>query len=178
MGKPSSAKSAAAADRAIPGTGPSHRAGYRRERRAFFGRRILALVLDTGVLYAALDESDADHHACSELLAESEEQLVIPAVVLVELEYWIRKFATAREWLAFCEDVHAGAYSIYPLDSTLLIRTARLQAKYADLPLGLVDASVFCTCEAVGEDKVATLDRRHFSILKTEEGESLSILPL
>lgn len=137
----------------------------------------MALVLDTGVLYAALDESDADHEACRDLLGESDEQPVIPAAVLVELEYWVRKFASSSEWLLFCEDVHAGSYAIYPLDSALLLRAARLQAKYADVPLGLVDATVFSTCEAVGEDKVATLDRRHFSLLKTEEGRTLSILP-
>lgn len=138
----------------------------------------MALVLDTGVLYAALDDSDPDHERCRDLLAETSEQRVIPAAVLVELDYWVRKFASADVWLSFCEDVHAGAYTIHPLDATLLLRTAQLQRRYADFPLGLVDATVFCSCEALGERKVATLDRRHFSVLKTEDSRTLELLPL
>jgi uncharacterized protein len=137
----------------------------------------MALVLDTGVLYAALDASDPDHEACAKLLQEGQELFLIPAPVLVELDYWIRKFSSAQVWLRFCEDVGAGAYTIVPLDATLLLEAAGLQARYADLPLGLVDAAVFATCESLGERKVATLDRRHFSILRTREGAALDLLP-
>jgi predicted nucleic acid-binding protein len=137
----------------------------------------VALVLDTGVLYAALDETDADHDACAALLTETQEQLVIPAPVLVELDYWIRKFATADAWLTFCEDISRGAYLLHQLDSAATVAAATLQAKYEDLRLGLVDASVLVTCEVMGEPKVATLDRRHFSVLRTEDGRTLEILP-
>ncbi len=137
----------------------------------------MALVLDTGVLYAALDESDRDHEPCRDLIAGAEEELVVPAAVLVELDYWVRKFAHPDFWLSFAEDVHAGAYAIFPLDATLLLRSAQLQRRYADLPLGLVDATVVSTCEALNEGKVATLDRRHFTIVRREEGGALGILP-
>ena len=137
----------------------------------------MALVLDTGVLYAALDENDADHAACAGLLGSTREQLVIPSPVLIELDYWVRKFASADAWLTFCEDVGGGAFVIYPLDTELLLTAARLQARYADLPLGLVDAAVFVTCEALGEPKVATLDHRDFGILRTDTGKALDIVP-
>jgi predicted nucleic acid-binding protein len=137
----------------------------------------VALVLDTGVLYAMLDEGDPDHDGCADLVDQAEEQLVIPAPVFVELDYWIRKVATADVWLAFCEDVDAGAYAIYPLDGRTLLFAGQLQAKYADLPLGLVDAAVFTVCEVLGERKVATLDRRYFSVLRKEDGRPLDLLP-
>lgn len=53
---------------------------------------------------------------------------------------------------------------------------ARIQATYRDLRIGFVDAIMFLTCMELGEDKVATLDRRHFSVLKTAEGRSLRIV--
>lgn len=137
----------------------------------------MALVLDTGVLYAALDTTDPDHERSAELLEGASERLVIPAPVLVELDYWVRKFASEDAWLAFCEDVHAGAYALYPFDASLLLSAAQLQAKYADLPLDLVDAVVFTTCETISERKVATLDRRHFTVLRTRDGKALEILP-
>ncbi len=137
----------------------------------------MALVLDTGVIYAALYEDDPAHQACAELLEGAEEQLVIPSPVLVEVDYWVRQAASADVWLALCEDVVAGAYSLWALDPTSALRAAHLQARFADQPIGFVDAAVVVACEALGEDKVATLDHRHFSILRTEDGRALHLLP-
>jgi uncharacterized protein len=137
----------------------------------------VALVLDTGVLFAALDADDPAHDSCEDLILASTEQLVIPVLVLVELDYWLRKISTADAWLTFCEDVEAGAYALYQLDARLLASAATLEHRYADLPLGLVDASVITTCEALGEAKVATLDHRHFAVIRTSDGRSLKLLP-
>jgi hypothetical protein len=137
----------------------------------------VALVLDTGVIYAALDESDADHERCAALIANSEETLVIPSPVLVELDYWLRKNATIDVWLAFADDVQASAYTLWPADASIVLAAAQLQSRFADQGLGFVDAAVFCSCEALGERKVATLDRRHFSVLRTTDGRALELLP-
>ena len=137
----------------------------------------MALVLDTGVLYAALDASDPDHKRCADLLETSNEDLLIPAPVLVELDYWVRKFASAATWLDFMQRVAEGAFAIYGLDDTEYLQAARVQARYPQIRLGLVDAAVFVTCQSLKESKVATLDRRHFSLLRTESGRALQILP-
>jgi uncharacterized protein len=137
----------------------------------------VALVLDTSVLFAALDADDPDHERCAGLLADSEELLVIPFAVFPELDYWVRKVATADAWLSFCEDVREGAYALHQADAEMLLAAARLQARYADLGLDVVDAMVFVTCEALGEAKVATLDHRDFGVLRTQDGRQLAIVP-
>ena len=137
----------------------------------------MALVLDTGVLLAGLDEGEPQHEDCARLLAGIEERLIIPEPVLVELDYWLRKAANADVWLTFCENLHADAYVLSPVGPDLLLAAAQLQVRYADQPIGFVDAAVFVTCEALGEDKVATLDVRDFSILRTSGGQSLRLLP-
>jgi len=45
------------------------------------------------------------------------------------------------------------------------------------LDLGLVDAAVIVACEALGETKVATLDRRAFSVVQPRHCERLTLLP-
>ena len=137
----------------------------------------MALVLDTGVIYAALDENDADHERCAALIATTNETLVVPSPVLVELDYWLRKNATLDVWLAFAADLYATAYTLWPADSSIALAAARLQSRFADQGLGFVDAAVFCSCQALGERKVATLDRRHFSVLRTDDGRALDLLP-
>ena len=136
----------------------------------------MTLVIDTGVLLAALDQSDPDHQVCRELLEGLTEPLVVPAPVLVELDYWLRKLAGVDVWLTFCEEVNAGAYRVHALDDPTLLAAARLQATYSDHPIGFVDAAVAATCEALGEERVATLDKRHFAVLRVG-GEPLRIVP-
>ena len=51
----------------------------------------MALILDTGPLYASLDRSDADHQACRRMIEEATEALIVPAPVLVEVDYWIHR---------------------------------------------------------------------------------------
>ena len=137
----------------------------------------MALVLDTGVIYAALDENDADHERCAALIATANETLVVPSPVLVELDYWLRKNATIDVWLTFAADVYSAAYTLWPADSSIAFAAARLQSRFADQRLGFVDAAVFCSCQALGERKVATLDSRHFGVLRTDDGRALELLP-
>lgn len=137
----------------------------------------MALILDTGVVLAALNRDDPDHETCASLIEGTTEQRIVPDPVLVELDYWLRQLASLDVWLQFCQDVAAGAYALWPIDSSLVNEAAALQLRFHDQPIGFVDAAVFCICLALGEDKVATLDQRHFSVLRSHEGRSLRILP-
>ena len=137
----------------------------------------MTLILDSGVIFAALDEGDDDHEPCAELLTGSEEQLVIAEPVLVELDYWLRKEASLEVWSLFAEEIEGGAYTLWAVTPDVLSKAVALQERFADQPIGFVDAAVFATCETLGEDKVATLDRRHFSVLRTSEGRPLRLVP-
>jgi predicted nucleic acid-binding protein len=110
-------------------------------------------------------------------LSEAAEDLVVPGLVLAELDYWCRKLALDTAWLAFMEDVEAGAWRIHwPTGHDL--RLARyLQETYADLGIGIVDASIVALTERLGETKLATLDRRHFSVVRPAHVPALQLLP-
>ena len=57
------------------------------------------------------------------------------------------------------------------------LRIGELLDQYADLDLGTVDASVLAACERLGAAELATLDHRHFSVIKPRHRESLTLLP-
>jgi uncharacterized protein len=137
----------------------------------------VALVLDTGPVLALLDAGDPAHESCVEMVDELREDLVVPTCVLVEIDYWARKLLGTEVWDVFAADIAAGAYLLEPLTLDDLQRAAQLERDYADLDLGLVDASVIALCERLGETKVATLDRRDFSVVRPSHCESLDLLP-
>lgn len=137
----------------------------------------MPLVLDTGPALAALDSADKDHERCVELLSGSNEDLVVPALVLSELDYWCHERLTGDVWLTFLEDVLAGAYRVETPTQSDLERCLDLQGQYADLNLGVVDASVLALIERLGEPKLATLDHRHFATVRPSHVDALELLP-
>ncbi len=135
----------------------------------------LILVVDAGPLYAAADESDADHEACLAALSGPAVHLVIPALVIAEATYFVGgrlgPHAEARFLAGLAEmDVEAPAPEDWP-------RIAELVQQYADFPLGGTDASVIALAERLEAPVVATLDRRHFSAVRPRHCEAFSIVP-
>jgi hypothetical protein len=137
----------------------------------------VALILDTGPLYASLDRRDAAHVACRRLLEDTSEQLVIPAPVLVETDYWIRKWMHPGVLVALLDDITAGAYAVEDLLAVDYARVRQLCDRYADADIGFVDAAVLAITERLDEPKLATLDHRHFSVLRPRHVDSLRLLP-
>jgi uncharacterized protein len=137
----------------------------------------VALVLDTGPLLAALDAADPDHLRCAKLLTETAEDLVVPALVLAELDYWCARRLSLDAWLIFLDDVLAGTYRVEPPTAADLNRCRDLQAQYGDLALGVVDASVVALVERLEEPKVASLDQRHFRTVRPTHVTALELLP-
>jgi predicted nucleic acid-binding protein len=48
---------------------------------------------------------------------------------------------------------------------------------YGDMPLGTTDATVIALAERMGVREIATLDRRHFSVVRPSHVEALTLLP-
>jgi predicted nucleic acid-binding protein len=135
----------------------------------------VALIVDTGPLVALLDASDPDHTRCDALLQQAVELRVVPVCVLVEVEYMLRPWADA--FAALMAEFDGGGFELLDLPVRWLLRAGELVERYRDLPLGLVDATVIAATEMLGEPKVATLDHRHFSVVRPAHVEALAILP-
>ena len=137
----------------------------------------MALVLDTGPLLAGLDAADPDHEECARLLTEADEDLVVPGLVLAELDYWCHDRLGADAWLSFLDDLLAGVYRAEQPLAGDLERCRELQVEYRDLRLGIVDASIIALLERLDEEKVATLDRRHFTVVRPRHVAAVRVVP-
>lgn len=56
-------------------------------------------------------------------------------------------------------------------------RAADLVDQYADMPLGSSDAAVIALAERLDVEEVATLDRRHFTVVRPCHVRALTLLP-
>jgi hypothetical protein len=137
----------------------------------------VALILDTGPRYASHDRNDADHASSRALIEHADEPLVVPSPVLVEVDEWIHARMQAGVLRALLDDVATGAYLIEDLTVEDNRRVRELCDTYADAGIGFVDAAVFAIVERFREPKLASLDRRHFGILRPRHVDHLQLVP-
>jgi hypothetical protein len=129
------------------------------------------------VLLATLDTGDTHHQSCARLISESRERIVIPSPVLPEIDYWCEQRLSVDAFLSLLEDVDRGAYTVAELRPSEYRRVAELCDRNRDLRVGFVDAAVLAVVERLGERKIATLDHRHFSVMRPAHVEALELVP-
>ena len=134
----------------------------------------MTLVIDTGVLVAAARPAEPEHDSCRGLLETTTERRMVPAPVLVEVECFMREDPA---WEALLDDLIAGGLDVAELTAGDYERVRDIMRQYRDLRVGLVDAAVLAVVERLGEDKLATLDRRHFAVMRPAHISSLRLLP-
>ena len=105
------------------------------------------------------------------------EDLIVPMLVLPELDDWCSRRLPPEAWLAFVDDVIGGAYRVELPTIADLERARDLQARYRDLSLGVVDASVVALAERLGESRIAILDHRHFATVRPTHTPAFTLLP-
>jgi uncharacterized protein len=136
----------------------------------------LALVIDTGVLYATLDADDHDHRPCTDLLMTVRGDRIVPAPVLTEVD-WLCSRCPQNAFPAVLAQLDSGALVVEDLVDVDYRRVAVLLDTYSDLRVGFVDAAVLAVVERLREPKLATLDRRHFSVMRPRHVDALELLP-
>ena len=137
----------------------------------------MALILDTGPIVALLDRGEIDHAACRLLLEEATELRVVPSPVLPEVDYLMSRRYGPGPFLSFLQDIEAGAFVVEDLAFEDYVRIAEVIDRYADARIGFVDAAVLAVVERLGEPKLATLDHRHFGLMRPRHIEALELVP-
>lgn len=132
-------------------------------------------VVDTGPLYAVVDEDDADHARCRAVLEDRRYRFVIPALVVAEATYLVGSRLGPKVEAQFLRGMET--MDIEAPVSKDWRRIAELVERYADFPLGGADASVIALAERLGATAVITLDVRHFRAVRPRRGPSFRILP-
>ncbi|MEE4272835.1 MAG: PIN domain-containing protein [Thermoanaerobaculales bacterium] len=135
------------------------------------------LIVDTGVLVAAADRSDPRHGECAALVVGAVGQMRTSAMVIAETAYLIeRELGPDVERLLY-DSIVAGDIVVEHLTIDDWKRTAQLVTRYASLPLGGTDASLIALAERHQQTEIATLDHRHFTVVRPEHIDTFTLLP-
>lgn len=135
------------------------------------------MIVDTGVLYAVLDRDDRHHAAAVDLIATTDAVLRVPMLVIAEVTHLAGPRLGTEAEVRFLGDVASGELIPEPVHPADWERIAELVARYRDLPLGTVDASLVALAERLGETDVASFDRRDLTVVRPRHCEALTLLP-
>ncbi len=135
------------------------------------------LVVDTGPLVATADRSDPHHGACLALLEGDDGPLVTTALVVAEAAYLMDRQLGVVAESALYSSIIERALTVAELEVGDWQRIRELVTGYADLRLGGTDASIIAIAERLGVSRIATLNHRHFRVVRPIHCDAFELVP-
>lgn len=135
----------------------------------------MALLLDTGAIYALADVGDVWHERMTRLVSQTRQGLLAPATVIPEACYLLRKRLGARAEWQLVRAVAAGELTLQDLTRADLSRCVNLMRVHDFL--GFVDASLVAVAERLKMPALVTTDRRDFSRVRPAHVPAFQLLP-
>jgi hypothetical protein len=133
------------------------------------------VLADTSGIIALLDRDDRYHQAAIKVARAN--TLTVPSTVLPEVDYLVSKYLGEAVAQAFIQDLADAHFNYLTVELDDIRNALDVMTRYKGVPLGLVDASLVALAERYRVQKILTLDRRHFSLIKPRGLEYLELLP-
>ena len=135
----------------------------------------MAVLVDTGILYALADADDRWHEPASAWLEDVSELLIVSVTALPEVAYLLHTRLGPAPELAFVQSLAAGELEVEDLRRTDLTRCSEVMRRYPEI--GFVDASIVAIAERLKIESIATTDRRHFQSVKPKHTKAFNLVP-
>ena len=136
-----------------------------------------AILVDTGALYALADETDRWHQPVKAFLERHPAPLILPVTVLPETCYLLNVYLGQEAERRFVASAARGELILEAVTPADLRRCLELLETYADVNIGIVDASVVAIAERLNVRRLLTTDRRDFSLIRPRHCPALELLP-
>jgi predicted nucleic acid-binding protein len=137
----------------------------------------MAVLVDTGPLFALADEADRSHVAVKQYVSKHRETWVIPAPVVTEASILILDRLGVEAELSFLRSLSAREMLVEPMTAVDLRRTIEILEQYRDSRFGMVDASAMALAERLKIEVIFTLDHRDFRIYRPRHCPAFRVVP-
>jgi uncharacterized protein len=135
------------------------------------------VIVDTSALLAFFDRTEPRHDSTVTAVNSERGPLVVSPYVLAELDYLVATRLGVGTEVAVLSELAGGAWELASLDNDDVLRAASVIEKYPDQAIGLADASIVVLADRYGTRRIATLDRRHFEVIRPLHGGRFTVVP-
>lgn len=129
----------------------------------------MRVVADTGPLIAAVNARERAHPIAARLVSHFGRDLIVPIPVVVEADHILRARVGEAAARGFLAALSTGEHEVADLTPGLFRRAVEIDRHYADLGLGLADASIMALAERHGLP-ILTFDFADFRATAPHEG--------
>ena len=137
----------------------------------------MSVIVDSSFVYALLNQKEWRHFDALHFSLMNTEELLVPDVVLPELSYLFRRdfgYAGVQRLLELIPSIDAR---YVPIVSQDIPRIHEIMIMYGDAAFDIVDCCIMAIAERLGITRIATFDRRDFSIFRPRHCEYFALLP-
>jgi predicted nucleic acid-binding protein len=135
------------------------------------------ILVDTNAVLQMVSSTAVHHDEVKRIVDEVSGPFLLSPFVLAELDYMLGKRHGQGEQLALLGEVAEGGYELAEFGRSDVEQAAAIMRRYADLQVGLADASIVVLAERHGSSDVLTFDRRHFRAMRGPGGRPFRLLP-
>jgi predicted nucleic acid-binding protein len=135
------------------------------------------LICDTSGLLAFFDASDVHNEAVTSVIDGDPGLFIVSPYVIAELDYLLATRRGVQEELAALSELAGGSWELAAIDAPELREAHYIIDQYRDQEIGVADASLVVLAKRYRTDRLLTLDRRHFEVVRTASGKRFTLLP-
>ena len=134
------------------------------------------IIADTSGLLAFFNAREPAHDAVTAIVDQGG-LLVVSPYVVAELDYLLARRVSIEAELDALLELAGGGYLLADFGDDDLDRAARVIDAYRDQAIGVADASIVVLADRYDTNRVLSLDRRHFDVLRPTSGGAFEVLP-
>lgn len=135
------------------------------------------VLVDTGVFLAAADTDEPRHGDCAAILAAHWGHIATTGPVVAEAAWLIETRLGPAGEAQFLTMPATGTITVVDLTQADYQRCIELITAYADLGLGVVDASLVTIAERLQVTTLATLNTRDFHVVRPAHVDAFELIP-
>jgi uncharacterized protein len=137
----------------------------------------MAIIVDTGPLYALADVDDQYHDKVESYISSIDEPLVVPSPVVPEVCYLLLEYLGTEAEMQFLRSLANQELLVEHFTAKDVGRSLEILEQYRDARFGMVDATIMAIAERLSIQVILTTDHRDFGIYRPRHCQAFRLVP-
>lgn len=134
-------------------------------------------ILDSGFLYARLNDQDTNHAAVRSVALHASDLIILPVPAITEITFLLSRDIGTHAVAEFIQALPKSNFILEVPTPEDYERSAVILRKHDDNNIDFVDACIVAMAERLRITKILTVDRRHFSVFRPQHCEAFELVP-
>ena len=137
----------------------------------------MTLITDSSFLVALYDGSEVHHRKAYDFAANRTETILVPDLVLPEVGFLLRRNLGYANSFNFFDFFDYSFVRLLPIFEEDLARVYEISRQYESARFDNVDCCIMAIAERLNIRRIATFDRRDFSVFRPSHCDYFDLLP-